>query len=156
MGSRVRDLTGQRIGMLTVMHRAPSPVDTVRRKRAYWACRCDCGNMIVMPSDYLTCDRCAHHCGCAKAARAEARRRKAAEARAAGETRPRKKFDPKLTQNEQIGLKTLEGVTRVCPVCKRPFEMLSSEWAYKRVTSGHAWKKKTDYYCSWRCLRKVQ
>ena len=46
------DLTGQRYGRLTVMHR-----DTGRKGATYWACMCDCGTRTIS-------------CGCSKKDRA--------------------------------------------------------------------------------------
>ena len=45
---KLRDLTGQRFGRLTVMERA----DT--RGRVAWLCKCDCGNEIITRGDNLT------------------------------------------------------------------------------------------------------
>lgn len=46
--SRLIDLTGQRFGMLTVLHRSEQPHSCV-----YWVCRCDCGNTIEVTGNNL-------------------------------------------------------------------------------------------------------
>jgi hypothetical protein len=47
---KVIDMTGQRIGMLTVIERVePAP----RPRNAYWRCRCDCGKEIVATGSAL-------------------------------------------------------------------------------------------------------
>lgn len=53
-----KDLTGRRFGLLTAEVRASS-----RKGRAYWKCRCDCGNSAVV----ATCHLASGHtksCGC--------------------------------------------------------------------------------------------
>lgn len=52
------DLTGQRFGMLTVLHRA----ENIGRDTA-WRCRCDCGNETVVRTCYLRKGR-TRSCGC--------------------------------------------------------------------------------------------
>lgn len=39
---KLRDLTGQKFGKLTVLERAET-----KNKRTYWKCRCDCGNIVI-------------------------------------------------------------------------------------------------------------
>ena len=54
------DLTGQKFGKLTVITR-----DFSHKRRAYWICKCDCGNTTIVPS----CDLRNGHtqsCGCKK------------------------------------------------------------------------------------------
>lgn len=152
MGTAVRDLTGQRFGMLTAIRQVERPADAVKTTSAYWECRCDCGKVAVLPRTYLTNSRSAKNCGCIRAARAQAQRREATMQ----PPRQRKRMNPKLTHNEQVGLKTLEGVTKICPVCKMPFELLSSQWAYKRLRTKGKQPGTTVYYCSWHCLRAVK
>lgn len=53
---RVKDLEGQRRGMLTIGKRVPSP-----QTHAVWACICDCGNRAEIASNNL---RKQHSCGC--------------------------------------------------------------------------------------------
>lgn len=58
--SKIRDLTGQKFGLLTVVGLA----DTETRK-TYWVCKCDCGNMKTVRSDSLLCGAI-KSCGCLK------------------------------------------------------------------------------------------
>ena len=37
------DLTGKKFGRLTVIRKVEKPKN-LRKKAAYWLCRCDCGN----------------------------------------------------------------------------------------------------------------
>ena len=61
MGSnRVLDLTGSRFGMLLVVSRAEA---TKKSHNAHWLCKCDCGNEIVIPGNYLTHNHTSS-CGC--------------------------------------------------------------------------------------------
>lgn len=55
---RAIDITGQRFGKLVVIRRAPS-----RSGRAYWLCRCDCGNEKEIAAGNLLADK-SHSCGC--------------------------------------------------------------------------------------------
>ena len=48
MPNRVKDLTDQKFGRLTVIERAPN-IDG----RAAWLCKCDCGGTKVVRSQYL-------------------------------------------------------------------------------------------------------
>ena len=50
------DLTGQRFGMLTVLHES-------EQQKNRWICRCDCGNTKEYSEGYLR-SRKAHSCGC--------------------------------------------------------------------------------------------
>lgn len=56
--SRFIDLTGQRFGMLSVLHRSEQT-----HSRVYWSCRCDCGRVIEISGNNL---KQGHHvsCGC--------------------------------------------------------------------------------------------
>lgn len=67
MGRPAIDLTGERIGMLTVLRRASPPPNAPDKNRPYWQCRCDCGKIVLKPSSYLRNDNATHDCGCAKA-----------------------------------------------------------------------------------------
>lgn len=44
----------------------------------------------------------------------------------------------------------LEGYRKVCPVCGSDF-WARYDWVYKKF-----YGKKQTYYCSWKCLRKVE
>ena len=56
---KVIDLTGQRFGRLTVIEK----VSKNNESRAYWRCRCDCGNEVISSEKDL---RTGHtqSCGC--------------------------------------------------------------------------------------------
>lgn len=52
------DITGKRFGRLLVIERRP----TINRK-AYWSCKCDCGNTITVSASSLLCGK-TRSCGC--------------------------------------------------------------------------------------------
>jgi hypothetical protein len=58
MGNLV-DLTGQRVGRLTVLERAES-----HGNNAYWKCICDCGNSVIVSRPNLKNGQIS--CGCAR------------------------------------------------------------------------------------------
>lgn len=58
-GCQVKDLTGQRFGMLTVIRQDKSGED----RRIRWLCKCDCGNEKVVVGSYLTSGT-TKSCGC--------------------------------------------------------------------------------------------
>ena len=51
---RFRDLTGQRIGRLTVLGRSDRCGSRGKRKTQLWECRCDCGAVVYKATDTLT------------------------------------------------------------------------------------------------------
>lgn len=57
------DLTGQKYGRLTVIERADDYISKKGQKARQWRCKCDCGNYVVVRSQYL---RNGHtkSCGC--------------------------------------------------------------------------------------------
>lgn len=55
---KVNDLTGKRFGRLVVIDRAPSV-----KGRAYWVCKCDCGNMHTVMGKHLSSGKVIS-CGC--------------------------------------------------------------------------------------------
>jgi hypothetical protein len=57
----LKDLTGQRFGVLTAVKR----VGSNKQKRATWLCRCDCGRGTVVASSYLI-NGDIKSCGCLK------------------------------------------------------------------------------------------
>ena len=57
---RVKDLTGMRFGMLTVL----GPAGKTGGKTA-WLCRCDCGKDVAVRGDHLTSGHTTS-CGCAR------------------------------------------------------------------------------------------
>lgn len=58
MGRPAIDLTGRKIGMLTVISREPN----VPRHHARWLCKCECGNTTVIESHILIKGQ--KSCGC--------------------------------------------------------------------------------------------
>lgn len=52
-----RDLTGKGFNRLTVIRR------TARKDQAYWECRCDCGNIVIVRGTHLTSQH-TQSCGC--------------------------------------------------------------------------------------------
>lgn len=56
---KVIDMTGRRLGMLTVIERTEGP----STRNAYWRCRCDCGKEIVVTGSALRRRR-HNSCGC--------------------------------------------------------------------------------------------
>ena len=67
------DLTGQRIGKLTVLERSDQYGSRGRRKRQLWKCQCDCGTITNKATDTLTnpdismCQECAKQYAVTKA-----------------------------------------------------------------------------------------
>lgn len=62
--SRLIDMTGQRIGRLTVIKRADDIVQPSGRRIAAWECACDCGNTVVVSGDCLRRTPPTRSCGC--------------------------------------------------------------------------------------------
>lgn len=60
--SRLKDLTGQRFGRLTVIERAESR-RLGKQLKTFWLCRCDCGNMKEVSATNLQTG-CSRSCGC--------------------------------------------------------------------------------------------
>lgn len=58
----LKDFSGQKIGKLEVLKRAPNKI-TGGKNRTMWTCQCDCGNNIDVSSDYLKRSECPS-CGC--------------------------------------------------------------------------------------------
>lgn len=58
MGSRLKDLTGQRFGTLVVQSRAPN-----KRSWTMWNCHCDCGKDVIAYSTHLIRGN-SKSCGC--------------------------------------------------------------------------------------------
>ena len=59
-GNRL-DLVGQKINMLLVLEAVKKPDN---RKQVFWKCRCDCGNITVIPTGCLRRKRTTFSCGC--------------------------------------------------------------------------------------------
>lgn len=60
---KLKDLTGQRFGKLTVINRAESKIDGSGKRRTMWNCICDCGNSKTVLADYLK-QAAVPSCGC--------------------------------------------------------------------------------------------
>jgi len=57
-----KDISGQKIGKLTVIKRVPPPKPS---KKTFWLCRCDCGNEKIVRADCLD-ETKTRSCGCVK------------------------------------------------------------------------------------------
>lgn len=64
---KVKDITGQKFGRLTVIEPAPRP-NTVNNKHKYWKCRCDCQKEVVVDGVDLRSGNTTS-CGCARKGR---------------------------------------------------------------------------------------
>ena len=64
--SKLVDLTGQRFGMLTVLHRSKDYIFESGRKERMWSCQCDCGNIIDVLGINLKKKNNTTSCGCYK------------------------------------------------------------------------------------------
>ena len=51
---KLKDLTGQRFGKLTVIERAEDHIECNGKHRVQWKCLCDCGNTVSVRSSSLT------------------------------------------------------------------------------------------------------
>ena len=61
--SRLIDMTGKRIGKLTVIKRGPDKI-TKSRNRTTWICECDCGNTTTILAANLRAEDHTKSCGC--------------------------------------------------------------------------------------------
>lgn len=59
----LKDMTGKRIGHLTVIKRVEDYIALNGHHKTQWLCQCDCGNTIVMRGSSLR-RRGTHSCGC--------------------------------------------------------------------------------------------
>ncbi len=67
--NRAADLTGLRVGRLTVLRRVESYVQADGRRRGRWLCRCACGREVTALTGNLTSKRAqgrVQSCGCLK------------------------------------------------------------------------------------------
>lgn len=64
-GPKVEDLTGQRFGILTVIHRAPDRVLPSGQRQTRWECKCDCGSIVIVRAATLK-NGDTRSCGCIK------------------------------------------------------------------------------------------
>lgn len=63
--TKIKDLTGQRFGKLTVLYMSDNHISKNGNKRIVWHCRCDCGN----ETDVMALNLTRNHttsCGCAR------------------------------------------------------------------------------------------
>ena len=60
---RYEDLTGKRFGKLLAIERIPLEKRYAHKGKYGWLCRCDCGNMKVIPAGYLKSGD-TKSCGC--------------------------------------------------------------------------------------------
>lgn len=58
-----RDRTGERVGKLTIIKRAPNYIGKDNKTRTMWECRCDCGNVVIVRGDSLKINHTSS-CGC--------------------------------------------------------------------------------------------
>ncbi len=58
MGGKIKDITGSKIGKLTLIERK------VKNGKAYYLCKCECGNEKLIRSDSLTKKNPTLSCGC--------------------------------------------------------------------------------------------
>ena len=56
------DLTGRRIGRLTVLKQVPTPEGKIKKR--YYLCLCDCGNTAIVSAGNLTRKKPTRSCGC--------------------------------------------------------------------------------------------
>ena len=59
------DLINKRFGNWTVIEKANRPLTNSKSKQIYWKCKCDCGNIRIIPAHNLRCKRTSS-CGCKK------------------------------------------------------------------------------------------
>jgi hypothetical protein len=63
MAMKIKDLTGQKFGNLTVMERADDYISPKGKHYVRWLCKCDCGNTVVVIGGSLKKDS-TKSCGC--------------------------------------------------------------------------------------------
>lgn len=135
------DMTGERRGRLRIIEQAERPAGTNSYSRdLWWKCKCKCGNVCVKSRTYLRNSR-NPHCGCLT----EENRRKArkmAEEAYRMNLAVRKNPGDQQTTNANIYVREEK-----CPVCKKTFEVLSTDWVY-RIGDKRC--------CSWGCQRKAE
>lgn len=153
IGRPSTDISGERVGMLTVVARAEKP-EKARYGSSYWRCRCECGReIIVSRADLRSYKR---DCGCQHSAKlAEQKQARMERARQKKASDAQKMAEMKCTQSELIGLQSLTSRKETCPTCGREFEVLSAQWAYKRLV-GDRKHQRLRWYCRWRCLREAE
>jgi hypothetical protein len=62
-GQRLGELTGKKVGMLTLCNKVDTEQESDPNK-PHWRCRCECGNYVTRGQDYLLSQRCVNaRCG---------------------------------------------------------------------------------------------
>jgi hypothetical protein len=64
---RLKDITGQRFGMLTALAQTESHTNPSGRQRIMWECRCDCGVILPVSGENLRAGG-STNCGCVRKA----------------------------------------------------------------------------------------
>ncbi len=65
---RMKDISGTRVGSLTVIERDPKiHITSGGNEVYYWICRCDCGNMVSISSNQIRRNNSTLSCGCLQA-----------------------------------------------------------------------------------------
>lgn len=72
--SKLKDLCGQKFGLLTVICRVDSHIGRDGRSRVKWLCECNCGNTVEVYSNNLTSGK-TRSCGCIRSQRLSNRQR---------------------------------------------------------------------------------
>lgn len=57
------DLTGMRFGRLTAIQKTEKPSAELKTRHTFWKCKCDCGNITIVPTDRLRAG-ITRSCGC--------------------------------------------------------------------------------------------
>ena len=122
--SRIRDLTGQKFGLLKVVGLA----DTETRK-TYWVCKCDCGNMKTVRSDSLLCGAI-KSCGCLKRKQDEINLVK----------NHRHKMSGTRIYWEWQGMKSR---------CYNKNDARYAEWGGRGITVCDEWRNSFESFCDW-------
>ena len=60
---KLKNLTGQRFGKLTVIERADDKITSSGKNYVQWKCKCDCGNIKIVYSSNLL-NGTTQSCGC--------------------------------------------------------------------------------------------
>ena len=126
--SKVRDLTGQKFGLLTVIGIA----ETETRK-TYWVCQCDCGNMKTIRSDSLLCGAI-KSCGCLKKAQDKVNLTK----------HHRHKMSGTRIYQEWQGMKGR---------CYNPHNPRYDRWGGRGIKVCDEWKESFEAFYSWALSR---
>lgn len=69
-GQKIKNITGQRFGRLTVLGLYPQRIQYANSIRTAWVCKCDCGMTYIAEGNALR-QGLVKSCGCLKAERAK-------------------------------------------------------------------------------------